>query len=267
MPTRRSLHATGSPLRCRASSPAAGSGLGSWPPWQRAHRADRQAAFAEVQRQRRGNGVAEPVGDRDAEHDARAAAAVEVVGEEMRRERRQDVLDGAVLVDVAGHAERGQIADLLGVGDRAAEDQDRQPPADRSCGWCAPDRRRRHGAAAGRARSGRSREVRPDTGQQLRGALHRQRGWPALSRAVAKRSRTNAVSSATMTVLVVGTMEPGTPSPGSYRPYAGAALASLQNLSGSRYNPNSYAIVGSRQSRSIRAGPPARSMYGHLPGM
>jgi hypothetical protein len=30
--------------------------------------------------------------------------------------------------------------------------------------------------------------------------------WPALSRAVANRSRTNAVSSATMTVFVVGTV-------------------------------------------------------------
>jgi hypothetical protein len=46
------------------------------------------------------------------------------------------VLHGAVLVDVAGDAERRQLAHLVGVRDRAAEDQDRQPSliqlADRS---------------------------------------------------------------------------------------------------------------------------------------
>ena len=83
-------------------------------------------ALAQIQRQRRGDRVAEPVGDRDAEDDARAAAAVEVVGEEVRRQRRQDVLHGAVLVDVAGHAERRQLAHFVGVGDGAAEHQDRQ---------------------------------------------------------------------------------------------------------------------------------------------
>ncbi len=69
---------------------------------ERAHRPDRHAPLAQVQRQRRGDRVAEPIGDRDAEHDARAAAAVEVVGEEVRRQRRQDVLHRAVFVDVAG---------------------------------------------------------------------------------------------------------------------------------------------------------------------
>ena len=64
----------------------------------------------------------------NAEHDARAAAAVEVVGKQVRRERRQDVLHGAVLVDVAGDAERRELAHFVGAGDRAAEDQDRQPP-------------------------------------------------------------------------------------------------------------------------------------------
>ena len=106
------------------------------PAFERAGRADGDAAVAQIERQRRGDRVAEPVLNRDAEHDARAAAAVEVVGEQMRRERRQDVLHGAVLVDVAGDAERGELAHLVGARDRAAEDQDRQPPvvelADRS---------------------------------------------------------------------------------------------------------------------------------------
>ena len=94
--------------------------------------------------------------DRDAEHDARAAAAVEVVGEQVRRQRRQDVLHGAVLVDVAGDAERRELAHFVGARDRAAEDQDRQPAvvqlADR------PDQldARRRAAAADRARSDRS---------------------------------------------------------------------------------------------------------------
>ena len=103
---------------------------------ERAGRADGDAAVTEVERQRRGDGVAEPVLDRDAEHDPRAAAAVEVVGKQVRRERRQDVLHGAVLVDVAGDAERGELAHFVGARDRAAEDQDRQPAvvelADRS---------------------------------------------------------------------------------------------------------------------------------------
>ena len=47
----------------------------------------------------------------------------------MRRERWQDLRRGAVLVDVAGDPEAGQVADLGGAADGAAEDQDRQPPA------------------------------------------------------------------------------------------------------------------------------------------
>ena len=46
----------------------------------------------------------------------------------MRRERRKNVLHRAVFVDVAGDAERGELAHFFGAGDRAAEDQDRQPP-------------------------------------------------------------------------------------------------------------------------------------------
>ena len=46
----------------------------------------------------------------------------------MRRQRRQDVLHGAVFVDVAGDAERGEVAHFLGVPDRAAEHENRHPP-------------------------------------------------------------------------------------------------------------------------------------------
>ena len=45
----------------------------------------------------------------------------------MRRQRWQDVLHSAVFVDVAGHAQRRQFAHFIGAGDRAAEDEDRQP--------------------------------------------------------------------------------------------------------------------------------------------
>ena len=62
------------------------------------------------------------------EHDARAAAAVEVVGKQVRRQRRQDVLHRAVLVDIAGDAQRRQLAHFVGARHRAAEDENRQPP-------------------------------------------------------------------------------------------------------------------------------------------
>ena len=55
------------------------------------------------------------------------AAAVEVVGKQVWRERRQDVLHGAVLVHVPRDPQRRELAHLVGAGDRAAEDQDRQP--------------------------------------------------------------------------------------------------------------------------------------------
>ena len=128
MPTRRSLQATrpsASMSLLRSGHPEADLDLRA--AVERAGRADGDAAVAQIQRQRRGDRVAEAVLDRDAEHDARAAAAVEVVGEQVRRERRQDVLHRAVLVDVAGDAERGELAHFVGAGDRAAEDQNRQP--------------------------------------------------------------------------------------------------------------------------------------------
>src|SRR3954471_13760658 len=71
---------------------------------ERAGGADGDPAVTEVQRQRRRDRVAVAVLNRDAEHDARAAAAIEVVGEEMWRERRQNMLYRAVLVHVAGDA-------------------------------------------------------------------------------------------------------------------------------------------------------------------
>ena len=129
MPTRRSLQATRAlgvdvPLRSRHAE----ADLDLRAALERAGGADGDAAVTEVERQRRGDRVAEPVLNRDAEHDPRAAAAVEVVGKQVRRERRQDVLHGAVLVDVAGDAERGELAHFVGARDRAAEDQNRQPP-------------------------------------------------------------------------------------------------------------------------------------------
>jgi hypothetical protein len=57
-----------------------------------------------------------------------------------------------------------------------------------------------------------------------------------------------------------------------YRPGTNHALARLQNLSGSRYNPNTIAIERVLSVRSRIAGGwyailAARSMYGYLPGM
>src|SRR3954454_4176120 len=44
----------------------------------------------------------------------------------MRRQRRQDVLNRAVLVDVTGDSERRELAHLVGARDRSTEDQNRQ---------------------------------------------------------------------------------------------------------------------------------------------
>ena len=95
---------------------------------ERAGGADGDASAADVQRQRGRDGVAEPVGDGNAEHDARASTAIEVVGKQMRRERRQNVLHRAVLIHVAGNAERGQLAHLFRARYRTAENQNRQAP-------------------------------------------------------------------------------------------------------------------------------------------
>ena len=108
----------------RARQPEAQSHLGAVFEW--AGGPDGDAAQAQVQRQCRRDGIAEAIRDGDSEHHARAAAAVEVIGKQMRRQRRQDVLHGAVFVHVTGDAERRQIAHFFGVGDRAAENEDRQ---------------------------------------------------------------------------------------------------------------------------------------------
>ena len=124
----------------------------------------------------------------------------------MRRQRRQDVLHRAVLVDVAGDAERRQLAHLFGGRDRAAEDQNRQPAAVELA-----DRPHQLDAAGMRQPQIEDDQVDPrqvgaHAGEQLGGALDVSAVWPAPSSAVAKRSRTKAVSSATMTVLVVVTV-------------------------------------------------------------
>ena len=90
-------------VHLRAGQSEAGADFRSL--FERAHRADRDASLAQVERERGGDGVTESIRDRDAEDDARAAAAVEVVGEEVRRERGQDVLNRTVFVHVPGDAE------------------------------------------------------------------------------------------------------------------------------------------------------------------
>ena len=112
-------------------------------------RPDRDTAMAEVQRQCRGEGVAEAILNRYPEDDPRARASAEAVGKQVRRERREDVLHGAVLVDVAGNAESREIAHFVGVGDGAAENQDRQPPSSRAL----IDRTRSTPGAGGRRKS------------------------------------------------------------------------------------------------------------------
>src|ERR1700704_6100130 len=51
---------------------------------ERTGRPNRDAAVAQVERQRGGDGIAEAILNRDAEDDAGARAAVEVVGKKMR---------------------------------------------------------------------------------------------------------------------------------------------------------------------------------------
>jgi hypothetical protein len=93
----------------------------------------------------------------------------------VRRERRQDVLHGAVLVDIAGNTERREFAHLVRRGDRAAEDQDGQPSAVK-----LPDGADEIDAARMRQPQIEDDqvqpiEIRPDARQQLRGALDGQR--------------------------------------------------------------------------------------------
>ena len=59
---------------------------------ERARRPNSETAAADVQRQRRGDGVAESVGHGNPEDDARARSAIGAIGKEMRDERGHDVL-------------------------------------------------------------------------------------------------------------------------------------------------------------------------------
>src|SRR6185437_8317828 len=93
---------------------------------ERIGRADGDAAAADVQGDRGGDRVAEAVGDWNAEYHARPGASIELAGEEMRRERGEDVLHRGVLVDVAADVERGKLADLRCACDRSAEDDNRR---------------------------------------------------------------------------------------------------------------------------------------------
>jgi hypothetical protein len=95
--------------------------------FQRTRRSNGNAAATQVQRESRGNRITEAIGDWNAEHDTRTTAPVEVVREEVRRQRRQDVLHRAVLVHVAGHAKCGELANFLSARNGAAEDEDWQP--------------------------------------------------------------------------------------------------------------------------------------------
>ena len=109
MPTRRSLQATRAfrvDVALRAghaeAHPDRRAGV------ERARGPDRDAAVAEIECQRRGDGVAEPILDRNAEHHARTASPVEVVRKQVRRQRRQNVLRGAVLVHVTATPQRAR---------------------------------------------------------------------------------------------------------------------------------------------------------------
>ena len=131
--------------------------------------------MAEVQHQCRGKDVAEPILNRYPEDDPGARASAEAVGKQVRRERREDVLHGAVLVDVAGNAERREIAHFVGVGDGAAENQNRQPPFVQR-----PERPDKLDAGRGRQVQVEhdeidGRHVIANPREQLRPALHRHR--------------------------------------------------------------------------------------------
>src|SRR5262245_14218947 len=81
---------------------------------ERAGGPDGDAAVAEVERQRRRDRVAEPVLNRNTEHDARTVPSVEIIGKEVRRQRRQDVLHRAVFVDVTRYAQVGELSHFVG---------------------------------------------------------------------------------------------------------------------------------------------------------
>ena len=148
--------------------------------------------------------LADAVRHRHAHHHARAVAPVEGLGKQVRRNRRQDVLDRAVFVEVAGHAERRQLAHFVDA---------RHVPLKTRIGSCPSSslRIRLHQLDARRVRHPQIEhdqielvEVGADVREQLRHAiLTIMARWPAASSAALNRSRTNGVSAATSTVLRV----------------------------------------------------------------
>ena len=101
---------------------------------ERVHRPDRQAALADVERdaRRRSSDPARyDTGTPSAI--AQARAAVEVVGKQVRRERRENLRRRGVLVDVAADAERQERRHLRCATTRAGKDHDRQRPRPASC--------------------------------------------------------------------------------------------------------------------------------------
>jgi hypothetical protein len=92
---------------------------------ERGHRADRQSAAAHVERVRDRDRPSGPAGDRDAERGTRARATIEVVGEQMRRKRGQDLRRRGVLVDVAGDAGLGERRHDRRRGQRSGKHGDR----------------------------------------------------------------------------------------------------------------------------------------------
>ena len=106
---------------------------------QRAHRTNREAALADVERERRRDRLPGAVGDRHAQRHARAGSPVEAVRKQVRRQGRQNLRRGGVLVDVARDVQRQQRAHLVGRVHRAREDDDRQGPARRRA-QCAHER-------------------------------------------------------------------------------------------------------------------------------
>ena len=203
MPTRLSLHATlASTSMSFLTHRHAEASLDRDALVERVGGAHGDAAAADVQRDGGGDRVAEAVRDRNAKNHARAGAPVEIAGEKMRGQRRQDVLQRGVLVDVAGDVQRRKLADLAGIRDRAAEDDN-----GRLLGIDLRSARTRlTPLACGKRRSttirsilSRSALTRATSSLPLETVMVR---WPAASSTVLKRSRTNAVSSATITVLV-----------------------------------------------------------------
>ena len=134
--------------------PASGSDLDLGAASERAGGANGDSPWTEVERQRRGDGVAEPVLNRDSEHDHAGAAAVEVVREQVGASEGQDVLHRAVLVHIAGNAERASSRTSSALAIVPLKISTGSRPSSRF-GSIGPGRRPGCAAAAGRRRSDR----------------------------------------------------------------------------------------------------------------